>query len=129
MLHIWPYMCKSFCEGFADGIANTKPGVQYRNSCTIYTQACTTTNQTMNRDHVHASGKTIKPVKHAVAPQMGPFEVLVCMNHPGDPQFNPQLKLLPTSSQPAFSFEVGMGEEVCKLLAHCVLVTVPGLWL
>ena len=26
----------------------------------------------------------------ALAPQMGPFEVLVCMTHPGDSQFNPQ---------------------------------------
>ena len=25
-----------------------------------------------------------------VAPQMGPFEVLVCMTHPGDPQVNPR---------------------------------------
>ena len=33
--------------------ANTKPGVQYRDRHTIYTQVGATTNLTMNSDHVH----------------------------------------------------------------------------
>ena len=32
---------------------NTKPGVQYRDRCNIYTQVHATTNLTMNSDHVH----------------------------------------------------------------------------
>ena len=35
-------------------------------------------------------GEQLKGDNGAVAPQMGPFEVLVCMTHPGDPQFNPR---------------------------------------
>ena len=51
--------------------ANTKPGVQYRDSRTIYTQVRATTDLSMRYVHVHAGrlapgGKSIKPMKGTV---------------------------------------------------------------
>ena len=51
--------------------ANTKPEVQYRDMCIIYTQARATTDLSMRCVHVHTgrkvpSGKSIKPMKHVV---------------------------------------------------------------
>ena len=51
--------------------ANTKPGVQYRDYRTIYTQAHTTTDLSMRCVHVHAGrlaagGKSLKPLERAL---------------------------------------------------------------
>ena len=51
--------------------ANTKPGVQYRDYRTIYTQAHATTDLSTRYIHVHtgrlaAGGKSIKPMEHAL---------------------------------------------------------------